>query len=117
MYDMVRSYLKSMDVPEHIIDKMFNTRSDEIAYLDWNTAKSMEFAPFFDEWIEESCLRLTSEEEMYYWELMAKKTKRKSVLTKSEQFSFKYLKEKERNFIKCIREKIKEMQLQERAAL
>lgn len=117
MYNRVRSYLKSMDVPEHVIDKMFNTRSDEITYLDWNTAKSMEFAPFFDERIGESCLGLTSEEEMYYWKLMAKKTRRKSVLTKSEQFSFKYLKEKERNFNKCIREKIKEMQLQERAAL
>ena len=117
MYDMVKSYLKSMDVPKHIIDKMFNTRSDEIAYLDWNTAKSMEFAPFFDEWIEESCLGLTSEEEMYYWELMAKKTRMKSVLTKSERFSLNYLKGKKINFNKCIREQIKVMQLHERAAL
>ena len=117
MYNRIRSYLKSMDVPEHIIDKMFNSKSDEIAYLDWNTAKSMEFAPFFDEWIGQSCLGLTSEEEMYYWELVAKKMRRKSTLTKSEQFSFNYLKEKEKKFNKCIREKIKEMQLQERATL
>ncbi len=29
-----------MDVPEHIINKMFNTGSDESTYLDWDTAKS-----------------------------------------------------------------------------
>ncbi len=28
MYERVRSYLKNMDVPEHIINKMFNTGSD-----------------------------------------------------------------------------------------
>ena len=116
MYDRVRSYLRSMGVPEQIIDKMFNTGSDEIAYLDWNTAKSMEFAPFFDEWVGASCLQLTSEEEMYYWELLVKKAGRKSVLTKSELFYLNYLKEKERNFHKCIREKIKEMQLEKKAA-
>ena len=114
MYERVRSYLKSMDVPEHIIKKMFATGSDEIAYLDWDTAKSMEFAPFFDEWVGASCLRLTSDEEMYYWGLLAKKTGRKSVLTKSEQFYFNYLKEKETNFNRCIREKLREAQLQKK---
>lgn len=114
MYERVRSYLKSMDVPEHIVKKMFATGSDEIAYLDWDAAKSMEFAPFFDEWVGASCLRLTSDEEMYYWGLLAKKTGRKSVLTKSEQFYFNYLKEKETNFKRCVREKLREAQLQKK---
>jgi hypothetical protein len=114
MYERVRSYLKSMDVPEHIINKMFNTGSDEIAYLDWDTAKSMELAPFFDEWVGASCLRLTSEEEMDYWGLLAKKWEGSSTLTKSEKFYLNYLKKRERNFNKCIREKLKEAQLKEK---
>lgn len=111
MYERVRSYLKRMDVPENVIDQMFNIDSDEIAYIDWDTAKSMEFTPFFDEWVGESCIRLTSKEEMYYWGLLSKKTAEKRVLTKSERFYFNYLKERRRNFNNCIREKLKEAQL------
>jgi hypothetical protein len=114
MYERVRSYLKSMDVPEHIINKMFNTGSDEITYLDWDTAKSMELAPFFDEWVGASCLRLASEEEMDYWGLLAKKWEGSSTLTKSEKFYLNYLKKRERNFNNCIREKLKEAQLKEK---
>lgn len=115
MYERVRSYLKNMDVPEHIINKMFNTGSDEITYLDWDTAKSMESVPFFDEWIGASCLRLTSEEEMDYWRLLAKKWEGKNTLTKSEKFYFNYLKERTNNFNKCFREKLKEAQLKEKS--
>ena len=114
MYERVRSYLKNMDVPEHIINKMFNTGSDEITYLDWDTAKSMEWVPFFDERVGASCLRLTSEEEMDYWGLLERKWEGKSTLTKSEKFYFNYLKERERNFNKCYREKLKEAQLKEK---
>jgi len=114
MYERVRSYLKSMDVPEHIINKMFNTGSDEIAYLDWHAAKSMELAPSFDEWVGASCLQLTSEEEMDYWGLLRKKWEGKSTLTKSEKFYLNYLEEREINFNKCIREKLKEAQLKEK---
>ena len=114
MYERVSSYLKNMDVPEHIIDKMFNTGSDEIIYLDWDTAKSMESVPFFDEWIGASCLRLTSEAEMDYWRLLAKKWEEKSTLTKSEKAYFNYLEERKRNFDTCFREKLKEAQLKEK---
>jgi len=114
MYERVRSYLKSMDVPEHIINKMFNTGSDDIAYLDWHAAKSMELAPSFDEWVGASCLRLTSEEEMDYWGLLRKKWEGKSTLTKSEKFYLNYLEEREINFNKCIREKLKAAQLKEK---
>jgi hypothetical protein len=111
MYEKVNSYLKNMDVPEHIIDKMFNTASDEITYLGLNTVKSMESVPFFDEWIGARCLQLTFAEEMDYWRLLTKKWGEKSTLTKSEKSYFNYLKEIKRNFNNCLREKLKEAQL------
>jgi hypothetical protein len=114
MYERVNAYLKNMDVPEHIIDIMFNTASDEITYLDWNTAKSMESVPFFDERVGASCLRLTAEEEMDYWRLLAKKWGKKSTLTKSEQSYFNHLKERKENFDNCFKEKLKEKQLKEK---
>jgi hypothetical protein len=103
-----------MDVPEHIIDIMFDTVSDEITYLDWDTAKSMESVPSFDEWIGASCLRLTTEEEMDYWRLLAKKWEEKNTLTKSEKLYFNFLKERKEKFNKCFREKLKESQLKEK---
>lgn len=114
MYERVSSYLKNMDVPEHIIDIMFDTVSDEITYLDWDTAKSMESVPSFDEWIGASCLRLTTEEEMDYWRLLAKKWEEKNTLTKSEKLYFNFLKERKEKFNKCFREKLKESQLKEK---
>ena len=114
VYEKVRSYLKNMDVPEHIINKIFNTGSDDITYLDWTTAKSMESVPFFDEWVGASCLRLTAEEEMDYWRFLAKKWEEKSTLTKSEKSYFNHLKERKRNFDNCFKEKLKEAQLKEK---
>jgi hypothetical protein len=114
MYERVSSYLKNMNVPEHIIDKMFNTGWDEITYLDWDTAKSMESVPSFDEWIGANCLRLAAEEEMDYWRLLAKKWEEKSTLTKSEKSYFNHLKGRKRNFNNCFREKLKEAQLKEK---
>ena len=111
MYERVSSYLKNMDVPEHIINKMFNTGSGEITYLDWDVVKSMESVPFFNEWIGASCLRLTSEEKMDYWRLLAKKWQEKNTLAESEKVYFNYLKEKTNSFNKCFREKLKEAQL------
>ena len=117
MYERIGSYLENMDVPEHIINKMFNTGSDEITYLDWDSAKSMESVPFFDEWAGASCLRLTSEEEMDYSRLLAKKWEGKSTLTKSEESYLNYLKERKEKFNKCFREKLKEAQLKEKTTL
>ena len=114
MYERVISYLKNMNVPEHIIDIMFNTGSDEITYLDWNTAESMQSVPFFDEQIGASCLGLTAEEEMDYWRFLAKKWEEKSTLTKSEKSYFNHLKERKRNFDNCFKEKLKEAQLKEK---
>jgi hypothetical protein len=114
MYERVISYLKNMEVPEHIIDIMFNTGSDEITYLDWNIAKSMQSVSFFDEWIGGSCLRLTAEEEMDYWRLLAEKWEKKSTLTESEKSYFNHLKERKGNFDNCFKEKIKEVQLKEK---
>ena len=114
IYERIGSYLENMDVPEHIIDIMFNTASDEITYLDWNTAKSMQSAPSFDKRIGANCLRLTAEEEMDYWRLLAKKWEKKSTLTKSEKSYFNHLKERKGNFDNCFKEKLKEVQLKEK---
>lgn len=114
MYERVSSYLKNMDVPEHIIDIMFNTASDEITYLDSDTAKSMKSVPFFDKWVGASCLRLTPEEELDYWKLLAKNSEGKNTLTKSEKSYFNYLKERKEDFNKCFREKLRQAQLKEK---
>ena len=117
IYERIRSYLENMDVPEHIINKMFNTGSDEITYLDWDSAKSMESVPLFDEWVGASCLRLTSEEEMDYLRLLSKKWEAKSTLTKTEASYLNCLKERKDKFNKCFREKLKEAQLREKTTL
>ena len=117
MYERIRFYLENMDVPEHIINKMFNTESDEITYLDWDSAKEMESVPFFDELVGASCLRITNEEEMDYSRLLSKKREIKSTLTKSEKSYLDYLKERKENFNKCLREKLREAQLKEKTTL
>ena len=117
MYERIKSYLENMDVPENIINKMFNTGSDEITYLDWDSAKSMESVPFFDEWIGASSLRLTTEEEMDYSRLLSKKWEEKSTLTKSEKSYLDYLKERKEKFNKCLRKKLREAQLKEKTTL
>lgn len=114
MYEKMRSYLKNMDVPEHVINKMFNTEPDDIIYIDRNTVKSMKSPYFFDEFLTKGCLRLTSEEEKDYWRLLAKKWGLKSTLTKSEKIYFNYLRERKEKFNKCLRKKIREAQLKEK---
>jgi hypothetical protein len=114
MYEKVKSYLKDMDVPEHVINKMFDTKSDEIVYLDWYTTKSMESVPFYNKSEGTSCLPLTDREEMDYWRLLAKKMEGKNILKKSEKFHFNYLKNKKEEFNECFREKLKEAQLKEK---
>lgn len=114
MYESVKSYLKNMDVPEHIINKMFYTESEETTYLDLDTAESMKSTPLFDEWVGTNCLRLTPDEEMDYWKLLPKKWERKSTLTESEEFYFNYLEEKNESYNRCLKEKFKEVQLKEK---
>lgn len=117
MYEGIRSYLEKMDIPEHIINEMFNTGSDEIAYLDWDSAKSMESVPFFNEWVGANCSRLTTEEERDYSRLLSKKRDGKSTLTKSENSYLNYLEERKEKFNKCLRNKLKESQLKEKTTL
>jgi hypothetical protein len=114
MYERIRSYLKKMDVPEHIINKMFNTESDMTTYLDLDTARSMKSTPLFDERVEANCLRPTPDEEMDYWKLLVKKWERKSTLTESEKFYFYYLEKKNENYNRCLREKVREEQFKEK---
>ncbi len=113
MYKKVRSYLKNMDVPEHVINQMFNTDSDEILYLDWYTAKSMESVPLFNDMLGVSCLEFTAGEQMDYWKLLAINWLENKALTKSEKFYFNYLKERKEKFNNCFRKKLKEAQLKE----
>ena len=114
IYERIRSYLENMDVPENIINKMFNTGSDEITYLDWDSAKSMESVPFFDEWVGAHCSRLTTEEERDYSRLQSKKWEEKSTLTKLENSYLNYLEERKEKFNKCLRNQLKESQLKEK---
>jgi hypothetical protein len=116
MYERIRSYLREMDVPEHVINEMFNTESDEILYLDWYTAKSMESVHFYDTSEGTSCLRLTTKEEMDYWRLLAKKLEGENILKKSEKIYFNYLKNRKKKFNKCFRKKLREAQLKEKTA-
>ncbi|UCF49741.1 MAG: hypothetical protein JSU91_08330 [Thermoplasmatales archaeon] len=111
LYERIRSYLKNMDVPEHVIDEMLNTESDEITYLDWYTAKSMESVPSINELVGTSCLRLTVKEEMDYWRLLAKQLEDKITLSRSENFYFNFLKKRKEKCNECIREKLQEAQL------
>lgn len=117
MYEGIKSYLEKMDIPEHIINKMFNTGSDEITYLDWDSAKSMESVHFFDEWVGANCSRLTTEEERDYSRLLSKKWEGKSTLTNSENSYLNYLEERKEKFNKCLRNQLKESQLKEKTTL
>jgi hypothetical protein len=49
--------------------------------------------------------------------LLAKKLEEKSTLTKSEKYYLHYLKKRKEKFNKCFREKLKEVQLKEKATL
>jgi hypothetical protein len=73
MSEYVRKYLKEMDIPENVIDKMFSIRSDEILYLDNATVESLERVPFFDEWIRAECKEPTKEEKDQQLKLLHEK--------------------------------------------
>ncbi len=58
-------YLKEMDVPQDMIERIFKTNSSDIDYLDEAQAKAI-FGyrlPFYDEWLASKCGRYTEEEE------------------------------------------------------
>lgn len=58
-------YLKEMDVPQDMIERIFKTNSSDIDYLDEAQTKAI-FGyrlPFYDEWLASKCGRYTEEEE------------------------------------------------------
>jgi ATP-dependent protease ClpP protease subunit len=99
MSNSVRSYLRDINIPNNVIEKMFNSSSDEIHFLSRQTLRQLRKVPFFDEWIIANCGSLPANEEKDYWELWFKKyyyheTKGKEKLSNAEEFYLNHLKEK-----------------------
>ena len=58
----VQAYLQKMDIPDHVIEKMFEYSSKEIFYLELKTVDALSQAPFFEEWLIANCNPLSDEE-------------------------------------------------------
>jgi hypothetical protein len=99
MSNDVRIYLKEMDIPDNIIEKMFAINSDDILYLEKETIESLEKVPFFDEWIRAECKEPSTEEKEQQMQFF-KQTRR------LEDFQS----EKQKVFNRCRNRKILESQ-------
>lgn len=120
MSNIVRKYLKDMDVPTNVIEKMFRYSSEDIYYLDKETIDSISKAPFYDEWIIANCGDFTKEEldeldDLEHRAFLSKYPERKDrELSNAEKYYLKYLKNKQKNFIKCRDNKTIEVQLKQK---
>jgi len=103
----VRAYLQKMDIPNHIIEKMFEYSSEEIFYLEPDTAYSLRLAPFFEEWLIANCNPLTDEEARDLSGFITKKSKN---LSRAEKFYSKSLFKKSGEYGMCYSKKIRETQ-------
>ena len=111
MSKQVKEYLLEMGIPQNVIQKMFETASDEILFLDSKTIESMKSVPFFDEWIKASCEPLTDEESHDSWQLFYKEYEGKK-LSNAEKVYKKYLDEKQGKFNKCHSDKMRKAQFE-----
>ena len=109
MSSVVKKYLQLMDIPNDIIEKMFEYSSKEIYFLDKNKFAALRIVPFFEEWIIANCETLTQEEESDYKYLDSISKVRK--LSNSENFYYKHLNKIQTNLHLCWMNKIKEIQL------
>jgi hypothetical protein len=110
MAKQVREYLKDMDVPQNLVDKMFSTASDEIEYLDEKTVKSMKKVPFFDEWVKASCGENLTDDESYEHTVLLMKKMDGKTLTTAEEYYYNHLNEKSGKFSKCRWERLRKAQ-------
>jgi hypothetical protein len=111
MSNDVIEYLHKMNIPNDVIEKMFQYSSKNIYFLEYNTVKTMKKVPFFEEWIIANCGDRTEYFEKF-WKLFNKKLN-DIKLTEAEQFYFDYLSEKEEKYFKCRGDKIKAAQLKQ----
>jgi hypothetical protein len=103
MSNEVRVYLKDMDVPMNVIDKMFSASSTEIIYLDEKTVHSMQRIPFFDEWIKANCPERLSDDEIT--DLSRLVFKEKTELASSQLIRLEELRKKDKRFHDCLLQK------------
>ena len=110
MSEKVRSYLKYMDIPEQIIEKIFNTGSKDILYLDQDTVESLEWTPFFDEYIGAGCSKLSAEEAkdfLHFFGILHRD------FSNAEDVYFNFLSNKALEYRQCLLEKLKAAQFGE----
>ncbi len=91
--DRVRAYLKSMDIPDFLVDEMFSHSSDDIFYLhhyDKNLIDRLKYAPYFEEMLIARCPNLTNDESKILQELNFSLEN----LTTTEKHALKSLNEK-----------------------
>ena len=109
----VRKYLKEMNIPTGVIEEMFQYSSKEIKTLDREVAESMEWVPFYHEWIIANCGdTVTDKENMAYIQLGDKKRNGQK-LSRNEQIYRSYIDNKTEKHQICEGEKRYEIQYKE----
>jgi hypothetical protein len=112
MSNEVRAYLKDMDIPTNVTEKMFSASSTEIIYLDEKTIESMRYVPFFDEWLRASCGEHLSHEEIYEMSLlMTTRDYEKKPLSGSEALRLERLSKQDSSYLHCWMNKVYEAQV------
>jgi hypothetical protein len=100
MANLVRDYLEDMNIPNQVIENMFNQSSNNILYLNSSTLKKLRKIPFFDEWIIANCGAFTVEEEDKIYELWQKEFYEGNLL-KEEKFYLSKLQKKRKDHYQC----------------
>lgn len=107
MSKKVKDYLISMDIPNQIIETMFNHSSEDIYFFaknyerrEWGGIPALTWVPFFEEWIISKCgLNLSIEESDLLRKLSIKDPKD---LTTLEKYALDGLKTKYQNRSECF---------------
>lgn len=105
MSNLVKSYLQNMDIPNEIIEIMFEHSSDDLYLLPINFYEKLRIAPFFEEWVLANCGALTADEKKEY-----QKLKLVDDLSKYQKFYLDHLKSKQGEINRCVANRIKEIQ-------
>jgi len=100
MANVVRDYLEDMNIPNHVIESMFNQSSNSILYLDSSNLKKLRKVPFFDEWVIANCGAFTVEEEDKIYELWQKEFYEGNLL-KEEKLYLSHLRKKRKDHYQC----------------
>jgi hypothetical protein len=113
MASEVYEYLKEMNIPTNLIDKMFETSSDKIVYLSQETSDSLFWVPFFEEWVTANCgshNRMAMSHLSYIHNEMKLKRGERPPLTKEKQISHNKNKKMYHDYWNCYYKKLSEIQ-------